>query len=259
MIRPLSSVRLALLSGLLLCASSIVPVNATPLNDVRTAAAEWARLRAETTRLETEWATEQAVLDATIAGLTGEADQLDLQHQATVADNALERNRLADLTAANQRRAAQLTDTANRLAGLATKLVELRPALPPRLAAALDLPFRSLSNPELGPADRMRHTMAILNRCQQFDQTFVLTEEVLPVIPGTEPRLLEVIYLGLAQGCALDRSAGEAFIGRPVDGIWRWEPAPNLSREIARLIAVHQDEIPPEFVTLPLQITGGGR
>lgn len=232
---------------------------ATPLNQVQTAAAEWAELRSETTRLETDWVTERALLQASITNLNLQADQLELERDTLVAETAKDRQELDDLTAANQLRAEQLAAASARIESLATELNAMRPALPPRLSAALDLPFRSIQSPDLSPADRMRHTMAILNRAQQFDRTFVLAEEVLTVAPGAEPRLLEVVYFGLAQACALDRSAGEAFMGRPIDGEWRWELVPGLEDDAARLIAVRADDIPPEFVNLPTQITGGAK
>jgi len=244
-------------TALLLALSVTLLAPATPLNQVQTAAAEWAQLRSETTRLETDWLTERSLLDASIANLNSQADLLELQHETLLAATAKERQELADLTTANQTRATQLETTSARIEKLAAQLQALRPALPPRLSAALDLPFRSIMSPDLGPADRMRHTMAILNRCQQFDRTFVLAEEVLTTTPGEGPRLLEVVYFGLAQACALDRSAGEAFMGRPVDGQWQWENVPGLAAAAARLIAVRLDEIPPEFVNLPIKITGG--
>lgn len=233
--------------------------HATPLKQVQTAAAEWADLRSETTRIETDWIAERALLEASITNLNGQAEQLELQRDTLVAETAKDRQELERLTAANQLRAAQLTAASDRIEKLATELNVMRPALPPRLSAALDLPFISIQSPDLSPADRMRHTMAILNRCQQFDRTFVLAEEVLSTAPGQEPRLLEVVYFGLAQACALDRSAGEAFMGRPVDGVWRWEKVPGLEDAAARLIAVRLDDIPPEFVELPTQITGGAQ
>jgi hypothetical protein len=232
---------------------------ATPLSEVQAAAAKWADLRSETTRLETDWITEQSLLEASIANLNNQAEELELQRDTLLARTAKDRQEIADLTAANQKRADQLNTATARITELAAQLKALRPALPPRLSDALELPFRSIAAEDLSPADRMRHTMAILNRCQQFDRTFVVAEEILATAPDEAPRLLEVVYFGLAQACALDRSAGEAFMGRPIDGVWQWENVPGLADAAERLLAVRLDEIPPEFVNLPIQITGGAQ
>ena len=236
----------------------IVPASAdTPLNDVQAAASQWAKLRAETSRLEKDWDSEKEILRASTTGLSGQADQLAAERDTLTAQTAAGRAEIEALTAANLTTAQRIEAAGQRISELARHLIALRPALPPRLSAALELPFRSLASPDLAPAERMRHTMAILNRCNQFNQTFVLSEEILPVTPGGEPRLLEVIYWGLAQGCALDRSGNEAFVGRAVNGVWTWEPHPDLTAEIAELIDIHQDKEAPVFVTIPAQIMGG--
>lgn len=234
-------------------------IASTPLSDVQTAAAEWARLRAETTRLEKEWTSEKEVLRASTQGLEVRAGQLQAERDTLLADSAKARAEIAAKTAENTHTAERITEADQRIRQLATKLLALRPALPPRLSSALDLPYRSLAGTDVPPAERMKTAMAILNRCNQFNQTFVLSEEILPVTPGGEPRLLEIIYWGLAQACALDRAGGEAFVGRPVNGQWTWQPQPGLADEAARLIAIHQDKAAPDFVALPVQTKGGAQ
>lgn len=237
--------------------ATTLPLAATSLDDVQNAAAEWARLRSETTRLETDWASERTLLEASIENLTLEADQLERERNADIAENRTNQETLTRLTADNAARTEAITTATAQLDQLTRDLQALRPALPPRLSSALDLAYRSLGTPDIPPADRLRHAVAILNRCQEFDQAFVLAEEALPLAPGQEPRLLEILYLGLAQACALDRTADEAYLGRPVDGTWQWTQVSGLAAEASRLIAVRRDELPPEFVSLPLQITGG--
>ena len=254
--RPRLSVGALILCSIL--GPFILPASAdTPLNDVQAAASQWAKLRSETSRLEKEWDSEKEVLRASITGLAAQADQLAAERDTVTAETAAGRAEIDELTAANLATAARITAAGDRVGELAQKLLALRPALPPRLSAALELPFLSLASTDLPAAERMRHTMTILNRCNQFNQTFVLSEEILPVTPGGEPRLLEVIYWGLAQGCALDRSGNEAFVGRAVNGVWTWEPHPDLTAEIAELIDIHQDKEAPAFVTIPAQIMGG--
>ncbi len=231
----------------------------TPLNDVQTAASTWARLRAETSRLEKDWAAEKAVLDASISGLNLQAEQLAAERDVLTARTASAREEIATKTAANLATAADIEAAGARIGKLAAQLVALRPALPPRLSAALELPYRSVAAPDLAVAERFRHAMTILNRCNQFNQSFVLAEEILPVAPGTEPRLLEIVYWGLAQAAALDRAHDQAFVGRPVDGVWTWQEQDGLAGDVAELLDVYQDKAPPAFVTLPAQITGGQR
>ncbi len=233
--------------------------SASPLTDVQQAAAEWSRIRSETSRLETDWRSEREVLEASISGLLVRAEQLELEQEALASESIKNSEEIARLTARNEADANSIKETVQRVEQLSSKLLAMRPALPPRLSTALEVPYRTITETELQPADRMRHTMTILNRCQQFNRTFVMSEEILEVSPGGDPRLLEVVYWGLSQACALDRSANEAFIGRPVNGKWTWEAAPGFEEAAAQLIAIRLDEAPPEFVTLPFQRTGGAK
>jgi len=247
------------LCGLWLLLLFNLPAGATPLDDVQTAATTWANLRSELTRLESDWAGEKKVLSASVAGLSQRAEQMALSHEALEAETAKDRREIDELRQQNKASTADLEQANNRMAAVAQRLLSTRAALPPRLSAALDLPFKSLASPDLAAGERAQHVMTILNRCNQFNQAFVLAEEIIPTSPGAEPQLLEIIYLGLAQACAIDRAADQAYVGRPTNGQWTWTPQPNLAAEIANMIAIYQDRAEPTFVTVPMQVTGGDR
>ena len=246
-------------SGLLLFALFCSNSPATPLADVQTAATTWANLRSELTRLENDWTTEKEVLTASIAGLSQRAELMALEQETLLASTAKDRREIAELRTDNEARTQALSSANDRLVAVTAQLIALRPALPPRLSTALDLPYRSLAAAEIATGERAQHVMAILNRCNQFNQAFVFAEEIIPTQPGAEPQLLEVIYLGLAQACAIDRAANEAYVGRPVDGKWTWTPQTGLAGEVSNLIAIYQDRTEPVFVAVPMQVTGGAK
>lgn len=237
----------------LYCLGSIT-FAATPLNDVQKAAATWAQLRAETTRLTNDWLTEREILNASVRALEIRATQLESERDVLLASTTRERREIADITARNTEVAAQLAAAAESMARVANRLQELRPALPPRLSEALELPFRSISDPSIAPNERMQHVTTILNRSQQFNQSIVLAEEILSPTPGSEPRLLQVLYWGLAQACALDVAGNEAYIGRPVGGVWTWEATTGLTGEIERMVAIYRDQETPQFHEIPAAI-----
>ena len=239
--------------GLLTSLTLFSSLSATPLKDVQTAATTWANLRSELVRLETEWAGEKKVISASVTGLTQRAEQMDLAFEALESETSRERRELDELRQENETTTAGLAEANTRMAAVASRLLALRSALPPRLSTALELPFKSLASPDIAAGERAQHVMTVLNRCNQFNQAFVLAEEIIPTSPGAEPQLLETIYLGLAQGCGIDRAANKAYIGRPVNGTWTWTHEPDL----AAVIAIYQDRAEPTFVTMPVQVTGG--
>ena len=227
---------------------------ATPLDDVQAAAATWAQLRAETTRLTNDWLTEREVLNASVRALETRARQLENERDTLEASTTRERREIAELTARNTAIAAQLDSADASVDRVARRLQELRPSLPPRLSSALDLPFLSVNDPAISPTERMQHMSTILNRTQQFNQSIVLAEEILSPTPGGEPRLLQVLYWGLAQACALDVAGNETYIGRPVNGTWTWTAAPGLAVAVADMIAIYRDQATPRFHAVPAAI-----
>ena len=147
---PLRSVHRRWLLALL-CA---VPLDAAsdPIDTVEKAARDWVKMRAETVRLETEWTTQHELLDSMVKALNERAQDLEEKRDNLKARTAKDRNELAALEGKNQTADQELRTTDGRLRTLGESLGQLRPMLPPRLSAALEMPYRSLANPDLGPA-----------------------------------------------------------------------------------------------------------
>ena len=225
----------------------------SPLDDVQKAATEWAQVRAETVRIESDWAWQRSLMQSTLDVLQERVRQLEEQRVALDVKTAGARRETDELTARRQAMAAAAGLAARQLQELDERLGRMRPWLPPRLSAALELPFRSLAQTELPLAERMQHTTTILNRCVHFNRTVARGEEML-VPPGGEAKLMEVVYWGLSHGYALDRAAGVAYVGAPAERGWSWTPAPELAKAVARLLAVAADKTEPEFVAVPAQV-----
>ena len=227
----------------------------TPLKQVQEAASTWAELRSETTRLNTDWVTEKEILDASISALEIRAELLESERDTLLAQTSQDRRELAEQVAENADTARKLEASSAETVRLATRLMTLQASLPPRLATALELPYRSLGEENITPTERLQHITTILNRSQQFNQSYVLAEEIISPTPGSEPRLLEVLYWGLAQACAFDRASNEAFIGRPTANGWSWQPQNGLAADVAEMIAIYRDQAEPRFHTIPALIS----
>ncbi len=227
---------------------------ADPLESVQQAAGEWAKVRAETVRLDSDWAWQKVLMESTRDALQERVKQLEQKRAALEAKTAGERREAEELTARRQEMVGEAAEAAKQLQELDARLVRMRPWLPPRLSVALELPYRSLAASALPLGERMQHTMAILNRCLHFNRTLTHGEEAIAV-PGGEGRLLEVVYWGLSNGYALDRTAGTAYLGAPAAEGWVWTPAPELAADVGRLLAVCADKTAPEYVELALRVS----
>ncbi len=232
----------------------VAPGATDPIEEVGKTASEWVKTRAETVRLEKDWEQDRVLLESTLNALRERVDRLKEKRDHLLAATADERTEQASLNAKLTDAKQTLASTEQRLLALAEKVQALRPKLPPRLAEALEMSYRSLAGKELSPGERMQLVMTVLNRCAQFNMDITHGEEVL-ALPG-EPtaRSVEVIYWGLSHGYALDRAGGKAWLGSPGPEGWRWEPLAGAAPAIADLLAVRRDEADPRLIPVPAKL-----
>ncbi len=234
----------------LLLAPFAAAAETDPLTLGENAAREWIRVRTETNQLETEWKLQRPLLESTVAALQERAGSLEEKRDGLTAKTAKDREEIAALKATKTQTEAELAEAQKRLDAVAARLVQIRPTLPPRLSEALEFSYRTLADPKVCVGERMQTVVTMLGRCMQFNRGVSLGEEVLAIDSGP-PRSLEVIYLGLGQGYALDRAAGKVWRGGPGSAGWQWEPRPESRPAIERLIAIYNDKADPEFVPVP--------
>jgi len=227
---------------------------AETLDTVAKSADEWVKLRVETTRLETAWREERTLVEAMVATLNERATAAEEQRELVRARTAKDREELDGLRAKIEAETADLDVFESRLKDLTARLIAMRPALPPRLSDALEMSYRSLANNALPPGERMQFAMTVLNRCTQFDRTVTVGEDVVAAETGAGAKSLETIYWGLSHGYAVDRTGGQAWIGAPSGGVWRWEASPEAFDGIVQLIAIASDKHDPEMVTVPARV-----
>jgi len=243
-------------TSLILCLL-LVPFGARgadPIESVEKAATEWVKTRAETTRLESDWASQRPLLESTVSAMTEHARTAEEKRDLLKAQTAKDRDEIEAAQVRNKETSEGLQVADARLKVLKDQLIQLRPSLPPRLSAALELAYRSLAATDLGPSDRMQATMTVLNRCVQFNRTVTCDDEVLSIEGEPGPRSFEVIYWGLSHGYALDRTAKRVWLGSPEPKGWQWEPHPEAAPRVIELIAVYKDKAEPEFIPVPARL-----
>ena len=245
--------------GCVLIVVSLLPAArmraADPIDEVDQLARDWVQMRVETTRIDTAWRSERGLLEGTLAAEQEHAKSLEDKRDLERAKTAQARGELDGLAAKNRAAAEDLKTDEARLKALTEKLVALRPSLPPRLADALEMTYRSLAAADRPFGERMQLAMNVLNRCAQFDRVVTAGEDVLTLEGESGAKSLDVIYWGLSHGYAIDRSTRKAWLGRPGAGGWRWEPAPDAYARVAHLLDIARDRADPAFVVVPAQVT----
>jgi hypothetical protein len=231
---------------------------AESVETVEKLATEWVRARTETARLEAEWGRDRGLMDPMLSALRERARAAEEKKDTLLVRTAKDREELGVAQTVNESTATELKTAASRVEALMPKLTAMRASLPPRLSAALELPFKSLSAPDLPMGERMQFTMTILNRCVQFNRVITCGEEAVVIDGESAPLVLEVIYWGLSHGYALDRSGNRVWLGAPGAGSWHWESRVGATEAVARLIDIHQGKADPEFVLAPARLAPDG-
>ncbi|MEO7413751.1 MAG: DUF3450 family protein [Opitutaceae bacterium] len=226
---------------------------ADSVESVHRTAVEWARLREEKTRVASEWAHERDLMQATLPALQERLKLLEERKSLAEAQTATARRDAEQEATKGAGLVSSLEKTQTRLRQVSRELLQLRASLPPRLSRALEFAFASLEDEALSLAERMRSVITVLERCAQFNGAVTLSEEALS-LEGSKEKVMEVLYWGLAQAYALDRSGNQAYLGRPGAQGWVWEPHPEAVQKISAALAVHRDEAEPRFVMLPVTI-----
>lgn len=253
MTRPRFLLRLVLLTLVLLPPGRALAA-AGSMESIQNAANQWAKIRAENSRLDNDWRLERELLDTTELALTERIRTLEQRRSLLESEASVRERKTAEIGTKHAEAEAMLAEADGRIAALSEKLIALRPWLPPRLSSALEFSYRSLQDPKLSPGERVQVIVSLLNRGQQFNRSITYSEEVLSGDAVDRNQLLEVVYWGLGQAFAFDRSSGTAYRGAPGAEGWTWEKRPDVAAATARLIAVYKDQADPQFTVVPASI-----
>jgi hypothetical protein len=221
---------------------------------IRSVVSEWAKVRAETIRLKSQWEWERELLGSTLTALEERVRALEDKKQSLSTKNLGEQGNLNELVDRNTHAQAALSAADKQLKRLTEQLIVLRASLPPRLSVGLEMAYRSLANESASSSERMQYVMMILSRCAQFNQTITSGDEALRLPGEPNEKVLETIYFGLASGYAVDRAHGKAYIGAPAEKGWAWEASAESAKAIGDAISIYHDKGQPDFVELPAQI-----
>ncbi len=234
-----------------LCAFVAHATPADPVDTLAKLSLEGGKIRAETARLETDWANQRELLNSTVKAFEERAHELAAKRDLLKAKTAKDRSELEEQEVENRRMAVDLKKLEDQLRTLSDRLATLRRRFPPRLSQALELPLQSLANPNLPAGERMAHTMTVINRCVQFNRCITFGEEIVTAPGEPKPKLLQTVYWGLSHGYAYDKTARKAWFGAPGPDGWQWTACNESESAIRELIASFDEKAEPHYVPVP--------
>ncbi|MBE7557726.1 DUF3450 family protein [bacterium] len=156
----------------------------------------------------------------------------------------------------------RLREASVRLEGILLGLEARTRALLPRLPAPIRerlqplsqrIPADASAETRLTLAERFQNVVGILNELNKADRDVLVCSEVRELPDGSAVQAT-VVYLGLAQGYYVAGGGGIAGVGFPMREGWLWKSKNEAAAEIARAIAILQNEQVASFVHLPVEI-----
>lgn len=242
-------------SGLwMIAAVSLHAADAAKIAATQNVVTEWARIRQEKIRMESQWETERSLIASMVAAMDARLETLDGGKRVLLSKAGAREESQADLVAKNGDAKASLKTAEDRIGRCGQKLLQLRPHLPPRLSRGLEMAFRSMGSPQQSISEHSQTIVEILSRCVQFDQSITVGEEPLGTSGAAEEKLIEVVYWGLSCAYGLDRASGRAYVGRPGVRQWEWEERAGIGHAVAAVLAQARDQADPAFVELPVEL-----
>jgi hypothetical protein len=106
---------------------------------------------------------------------------------------------------------------------------------------------------ELSLGQRFQNVIGILNEVNKFNRDLTVAHEVLELPDGTRAEVRS-LYVGLGQAYYVTADGGAAGVGHAAGGAWSWRPADDLAPQVARAIAILQNEEVPDYVPLPVDL-----
>jgi hypothetical protein len=226
------------------------------LESARETLARWVETQKIISREKKDWQQAKELLVSRIEVLKKETSTLEEKLQQARAElgtsqkarseQLAERDRIKGLTAGLALHAGELEVKVRGLvAGLPESLRErvmpLYQRIPPDPLTA-----------KVSPAERYQNILGILNELNRLNSEITVVSEIRPLSDG-RPSEVKSVYVGLGQAYFVS-AGGEAGIGRPAEGGWKWTPANLLARDVNQVLEILQNKSSPRFVALPVDI-----
>jgi len=249
---------------LTLALTSITPVTqaqdtSDELANTRKVFEELVKTRQEIADQQALWRTQEESLTGSIKLLKLEIAKLEERITLTEEESTQADKDRISLNAQIEelKEATAVVKTAIR--PLELRVLQLSEALPDNKKTALSklidrIPDRNTPERSIRSTltERMQNIVGILNQMEVFNNA-ITTDKISHSKDG-QSFTVDVIYFGFAQAFYVNEDYNTAgYMTVDTENGWTDHEAPELTANIRRLIRVANNEIPAEFVTLPIQ------
>jgi hypothetical protein len=222
------------------------------IEKTREVISQYVKTRQEIARVKNEWKAYQELSQRRIDLYEREIRQLTdtidaAESQTTQAERSIAeiKDEIAALRQAND-------IVAKTLPSLEDKMRELYQYFPRPLKQKVQPLVQRLGKSRQA-SDGMAIVIGILNEVDKFNSEFNFDTDEKTL--GGETKLVDVIYIGLAQAYYADKEGNLGGIGVPAEGDWNWSERNDLAPAIRDTVLYYNGDIKPAMlVDLPVEI-----
>jgi hypothetical protein len=243
--------------GLLSAGATSVDDGDDQVGDARAALEKWVETRRVISKERSDWKLGKQILEEQVELRRGEIENLRDLIEKTRDSVAEADKKRAELIAERDRLEQASASLVEVVGDLETRTKELLPRLPDPIRELVKPLSQQLpedpSHTELSLGDRFQNVVGILNAVEKSGREISATSEVRALPNGTSAEVT-ALYVGIAQGYYVSADQGAAGIGSSSEEGWIWRPANEAAAEIAKAIAILNNEVGAEFVELPIRV-----
>ena len=227
------------------------------IEETRESIEKWVETRRVISQEKRDWALGKELLEERIELVQREITSLrDRIGEAEKSIAEADRKR-EELIEQNER----LSASSDKLAGIVGTLESRTGELLARLPEWIQERVQPLSQrfPEdaaetkLSLGERFQNVIGVLDTVNKLNRQISVTSELHTLADG---RTAEVtaLYLGVGKGYFVTADGTAAAVGTAAPEGWTWTPANDAAEAVAKAVGIHQDEVGPAFVPLPVRI-----
>ncbi len=216
----------------------------------------WVAASQDVARTRTNWQFEKDVLLASKESLQGEVAQIQAQiedankeEQTADMDSAVLAKEQVELVKASETVTAVVAKLEDRLV---TLVLQFPPHLKKDLGADLEILNNKEKREQAGIATRVTTVVNVLTAAEKANSDVVTVNEERDVNGKTQSVRTVYFGLGIAYSSTEDGTVG--WIGTPSPTGWQFEDRANEAKNIAKVIAIANDEEDVSFVPVTAKI-----
>ncbi len=227
------------------------------IDETRESVEKWVETRRVISQEKRDWALGKELLQERIELVKREIGSLRErigEAEENIAEADRKREELIEqnerLTASSEQLVATVGTLESRTSGLLARLPDwIRERVQP---LSQRFPEEGAET-KLSLGERFQNVVGVLDTINKLNRQITVTSE-LHTLPNGRTAEVTALYLGVGKGFFVTADGSAAGVGDAADGGWTWTPADDAAEAIAKAVAIHQDEVGPDFVPLPVRI-----